>query len=327
MFTKKQPIFIFGSPRSGTSLVRELLNQHPNLYVILPETCFIDWTSKFWKKSRKPEHLIVNLTRQFSKIGLEIKETDINILLEQISDNCSLGEIIDLIISQNLEPIHTRWVEKSPFHVWYLDLLYQFFPQGKFIHCIRDGRDCVASMQRMGSNSVITNSILIDNKIKNSSFSGISNWGLLGDTSLWKYSISQGISLSRQIPPQSILHLHYEEMVTNPKVKLEQLCQFLEEKNYVEKMLNLRYRNSSYGCDQSPITSQSIEIWKQVFTEHQAELIQYMMASELKELRYLENDAKFYISPKEKILAAIVYQIYYLRRRIKKLIVQSNLYL
>src|SRR5688572_24569696 len=40
------------------------------------------------------------------------------------------------------------WCEKSPMHVHHLQLLAQAFPAAKFIHVIRDGRDCAASFHR-----------------------------------------------------------------------------------------------------------------------------------------------------------------------------------
>lgn len=40
------------------------------------------------------------------------------------------------------------WCEKTPMHVHHLFLLAQAFPEAKFIHIIRDGRDCAASFHR-----------------------------------------------------------------------------------------------------------------------------------------------------------------------------------
>ncbi len=40
------------------------------------------------------------------------------------------------------------WCEKSPMHVHHLQLLAEAFPQARFIHVIRDGRDCAASFHR-----------------------------------------------------------------------------------------------------------------------------------------------------------------------------------
>ena len=40
------PLFIIGMPRSGTKLLRGLLNQHPQIGIPLSETEFLPWLVK-----------------------------------------------------------------------------------------------------------------------------------------------------------------------------------------------------------------------------------------------------------------------------------------
>ena len=40
------------------------------------------------------------------------------------------------------------WCEKTPMHVHHMNLLASAFPEARFIHIIRDGRDCAASFHR-----------------------------------------------------------------------------------------------------------------------------------------------------------------------------------
>ena len=42
----------------------------------------------------------------------------------------------------------TRWCEKTPMYVQHLNLIADLFPGAKFLHIIRDGRDCAASLHR-----------------------------------------------------------------------------------------------------------------------------------------------------------------------------------
>ncbi len=42
-----------------------------------------------------------------------------------------------------------RWAEKTPAHVFHMDLIHEAFPRAQFIHMIRNGRDVVRSLQNM----------------------------------------------------------------------------------------------------------------------------------------------------------------------------------
>lgn len=42
----------------------------------------------------------------------------------------------------------SRWCEKTPQHLQHLGNISKLFPSAKFIHIIRDGRDCAASLER-----------------------------------------------------------------------------------------------------------------------------------------------------------------------------------
>lgn len=304
------PIFIVGSPRSGTTLVRELLNLHPNLYVIPNETCFITWSARLFKKEHDTRSRLKNMRDYFAKVGWKIDNFNSCESISLLSTNPSLTELLDYLIGQNVKPPQHRWVEKTPFHVWYLDILYKLFPQAKFIHCIRDGRDCVVSMQSMG--------------FKSRGFKGeLSGWGLLGNAALWKYSVRKGLSLSKNIPVESLLMINYEELVTNVEQKVKAICQFIGEP-FSEEMLNLRYCNSSYGCGKFPITSKSVGMWKKNLSQAEAEIVMYLLEPELKSLGYLQSSAKISSSIIQKLQAQFMYEAYRLKRETQRVLISSD---
>ena len=62
--------------------------------------------------------------------------------------SASLGEFTERVLVE-LMRINSkgRWGEKTPSNVRCLDALFRFFPEARFIHIIRDGKDVVCSLR------------------------------------------------------------------------------------------------------------------------------------------------------------------------------------
>ena len=124
---EKAPIFIIGCPRSGTTLIRVILDSHPNI-CCGPET-----------------HLIRNLKPIKDNIHENWNRLEPYGLTENIA-NKKLSEIFS-IFHENYMKLKNkkRWAEKTPDNIFYIDVINEFFPNCQFINVIRDGRDVVCS--------------------------------------------------------------------------------------------------------------------------------------------------------------------------------------
>jgi len=101
--------------------------------------------------------------------------------------------------ANNGKPI---WCEKSPMHVHHLRLLGSAFPNARFIHVIRDGRDCAASFHRRWKfNPVRT-------------------------VHRWKRAVADGKAQGSQLAGR-YLEVRYEEVTTAPASKFREICAFL----------------------------------------------------------------------------------------------------
>lgn len=108
---KKQPVFIGGCPRSGTTLLLSILSASPNIFAVPYEM----WS--FWETETSEEF------RQ---------------LIDRFFD-----ELFDLEIPESCD----RICEKTPKNVHVFDrLLEHFSPKPKLIHIVRDGRDVTTSV-------------------------------------------------------------------------------------------------------------------------------------------------------------------------------------
>ena len=137
------PIFIGGQMKSGTTLVRALLSQHPNIFGGL-ETHWFDVPSKV---DINDQH-IVKLINFY-----EISHDEIESIISN-HKNSNL-HFIDIFLSKltNLNN-KTRWVEKTPQNIKNIRKIINIWKKFNFIHVTRDYRDIFASWKLSGKNDL-----------------------------------------------------------------------------------------------------------------------------------------------------------------------------
>ncbi len=121
-------IFIGGCGRSGTTLFREVLNRHSQVFCG-PETSMFGLPFN-------PENLI-------EPWSLNRAET-----ISQVEDACNLIAFAERFYrSQAALNNKARWADKTPNNVRAISKILTWFPNAVFIHLIRDGRDVVCSLR------------------------------------------------------------------------------------------------------------------------------------------------------------------------------------
>ncbi|NEP40794.1 MAG: sulfotransferase, partial [Okeania sp. SIO2H7] len=118
-------IFVFGAPRTGTTLMKLILGVHPNLTGPGYETGIFMYKELF--------------SIPFS----EITKSEIEDIQKQSQD---IVDYFDRLAECTLKKVGgTRFIEKTPPHVLRIDFLAKYFPNAQFINMYRDGRDCYCS--------------------------------------------------------------------------------------------------------------------------------------------------------------------------------------
>jgi hypothetical protein len=137
--------FVVGVTRSGTTLLRMMLDAHPQL-TIPPETHFIpDLIEASRDEHASPEglHELVVNNRRWGDFHLDSEE-----LLKRYQEIVPLnaGDAIraffDLYAEGQGKP---RWGDKTPIYINRMMLIERALPEARFIHLIRDGRDAALS--------------------------------------------------------------------------------------------------------------------------------------------------------------------------------------
>lgn len=144
---------IVGSPRSGTTLLRFMLDAHPEL-AIPPETGFLALGAKL---SGRGDRLRERFFRAVVNYGVpspswpdfDVPEEEFRRALKEVKPfNVSEGfrTFYRLYAARHGKP---RWGDKTPLYCQHLETIRGVLPEARFIHIIRDGRDAALSLREM----------------------------------------------------------------------------------------------------------------------------------------------------------------------------------
>jgi hypothetical protein len=127
------PIFVIGSPRSGTTALAQSLNRHPDLRVgkesyILHDLFQGERAEQVWERQM----------HRVTPCWLAHEE------VEQDEFLAFLGLGLNALFSSRAEG--KRWIDQTPLYTPMAGTLARMFPGAKFIHIVRDGRHVVRSM-------------------------------------------------------------------------------------------------------------------------------------------------------------------------------------
>ena len=135
----KGPIFIGGMFKSGTSLLRAMIGQHPNIASGL-ETYWFDIDLDNAESENTQQRL--KWFAEFYDFG---HDEVLRIAEESASVYVFLSTILGRYAARSGKP---RWAEKTPGNVCHLDRIFSNWPGAKVVHIVRDPKDIYASMRQ-----------------------------------------------------------------------------------------------------------------------------------------------------------------------------------
>jgi hypothetical protein len=209
-------VFLVGCPRSGTTLLRRIGDAHPQLAVV-HQTRWIPRTFEF-RRGLTPEGFItpklLERMRDPRRLRrLEIEEDDLERLFgnrARVPFASFVTALFDLYGERQGKPLVG---DKSPGYVRYLAMLHELWPEAKFVHIIRDGRDVCLSALDWGK-GVTSFSTLAEDP-----FTTAGVW--------WEWYVRLGREGGRLLEPGLYHELHYESLVADPERESAKLCEFL----------------------------------------------------------------------------------------------------
>jgi hypothetical protein len=226
--------YIVGVERSGTTLTRAMLTSHPDLDITEEAPFRVDMSLKH-ERYEHPHGVDIDTfasdlcrDRIFPSWGLS--KDEVRGLLREAAPRTYSDAMRELFRHRAQIAGKKRYGDKTPSAVNFLPLLARLFPEARFIHVIRDGRDVALSQVNMESGRHSVGEVALE----------------------WKRQIERGRQDGRILGPKRYREIRYEELVDDPERVLHSICEFVE-LDYDPSML--RYHERADTIVGSPETA------------------------------------------------------------------------
>ncbi|MDX8339300.1 sulfotransferase [Draconibacterium sp. IB214405] len=215
-------IYILGNPRSGTSLFRIMLNQHSKI-VSPPECGFAQWWfekySDWTPKDNESYRLNSFIDDLFTSKKIETWNLDRTKVLKLIKTEApkNYGELVSCVyIAFDPYPNRIKAIaDKNNYYIHHIDKLRSIWPDSKFIHIVRDGRDVACSYLEV-------NNLKTDSPYKPQLPLSMDKIAVE-----WMENNKKIEQLNEEIPDRYLL-VKYEDLLTTTKEILLKICNFLD---------------------------------------------------------------------------------------------------
>jgi hypothetical protein len=198
--------FIVGVGRSGTTMLRLMLDAHPDL-AIPPETHFVPDLIDAIERGESPEQAVETMTAVRQWGDLRTDPADVLARwrqLDEFAPGPALRALYEIYAERQGKP---RYGEKTPAYVRSMVKIEGALPEARFIHVIRDGRDVALSRWKrtLGDKDPAPA-------------------GQVAET--WQRRIRRAQRHGRKVA--HYLELRYEDLVSDTEPNLRRIAGFLE---------------------------------------------------------------------------------------------------
>ena len=257
------PYFMIGTQRSGSNLLRVMINQSPELIAPHPPHILerlAPLLSAYGDLSNDQNFLAliddVILLIETNPVSWQMEKIDRQELLNACRERSLVAicfQVHDLLARSNDA---RDWVCKSLANVHYADEIHGYGgKRAKFIHLHRDGRDVAVSFRK----------------------------AIVGEKSAyhiakqWSEEQAKALSLQAGLPKDQFISVRYSDLVRTPREELLKLCDFMEIA-FQDQMLEF------HTSQEAKNTSQAGQMWSNV----QKPIMSENVSKFLKELSLLD---------------------------------------
>jgi hypothetical protein len=203
------PLLVLGVRRSGTTLLRVMLDRNSQL-AVPDESYFVPQLADRHRGRVDMDAFVDDLRRVGTLREWQVDPDDVRARLRPgMSVGEAIGAVYETYAAAQGKP---RWGDKTPMYMQHLRLLERLFPHALYVHLVRDGRDAAASFMQMPA-GIVTES-----------------WGhprsVAGFARQWGTEIRAARALGSRVGPGRYLELRYERLVESPEDVLRQICTF-----------------------------------------------------------------------------------------------------
>lgn len=270
-----RPFFVVGVPRSGTTLLRFMLDSHSRLAVPDESDFIVTLRARRLHVRHQPD-LALEAILQHPRFKLW--ELDPDAVRMQVAKDgpVDFAGVVRTVFSAYAHSRRkARWGDKTPEHVLHMAMLARLFPDAQFVHIIRDGREVAAA----GA----------DYRWVPTAVSA-GYW--------WRKRVVKAGRVGSRLGADRYLEVRLEQLIVDPEAVLTQICDFLEEQ-YEPAMLDyptaVQFRDSRKLFLQRdhrhlvlPPTA-GLRDWRAGLSARQQRLVEAACGPPLRHLGYLSN--------------------------------------
>lgn len=299
-----QPIFIVGYFKSGTTMLRGLLDTHPELIVIPSESRHFHnytylsglsphlqsailatkWIQKLIIATNQPPFWLLggDPTKTSDEDEPDYYERFAQYLYwvgTEFPQQKPLSNVVFALAGVYhdkglIDPSKiTAWIEKTPTTEYMLQDVLQAYPKARFIHIVRDPRSTISSMQKM-------------NQQRDKSF----------DVTATCHQIARSLQVAlqhREAQDEAYHIIRYEDIVTTPEQSMRALAKFMNV-DYHESLLGSTQAGTSMTANsgwsenriEGKIHQKSLDHWQETLSEQTLQQIGRIIGHPAKQFGY-----------------------------------------
>jgi hypothetical protein len=198
--------FVVGLTRSGTTLLRMMLDAHPEL-AVPPETHFVPDLIKAARAEGDAATMLATMTshRTWADFGLD--EDALRARLEGVDRGDAAAAVRCFFESYAERQGKPRWGDKTPAYMLSVQRIGRTLPESRFIHLIRDGRDVSLSQRARALNEQPPPP---------------------EQAARWVKRIRKSRDQAMTLKGARYVEARYEDLVREPEETLRRICSFID---------------------------------------------------------------------------------------------------
>jgi hypothetical protein len=205
------PLILLGVSRSGTTLLRVVLDRSPGL-AIPDESFFVPLLARRHGKTAERDAFLDDVARLPTLRDWGLAPGDVAAFLRpDMPTGEAIAAIFEVYAAKAGKP---RWGDKTPMYMRHLVLLERLFPDAQYVHLIRDGRDAALSFLDMPEGTFTR------------------TWAHPTTPArfacLWRKEITGARALGRDVGSSRYLEVRYEALVADPATTVAAICAWAE---------------------------------------------------------------------------------------------------
>jgi hypothetical protein len=276
------PIFVVGHPRSGTTLVQQILSAHSEIWSG-PETYVFAKLKRHGDKL-KPSDLSPLMKRWKKLDGNVVPEATRVMLLQQAQVSQLNVQSLVLSVMNALKPegsTASHWLEKTPEHVFYLPEIWETFPDARVINVVRDPRAVASSPKAFGRAPSDLRRLMVLNRY----------------AERWLTAID---AYETHRNDERIVSVRYEDLVANPEQELQRMAAHIGimpdmsalqrfSEQYDRITMNKSAKHKALNRSERLVDRR--EVWRERLTVREIRLIETICGQAMKRYNYVPENA------------------------------------